>query len=105
LQLAAETGKGQGFLLRQPDCRSGPSWAAARICVKSAPWGPHPSALSAEADKNFGPTRRPLHVSLAHVRKGVRDSVIEVELVHETSDVPLVPQLANPATARRGAAG
>jgi protein ImuA len=67
-QLGAETGGGWGFLLRPPNCRATPSWAAARICVKSVP---------AECEES-GELRRRLRVWLARAHGRSRDAVIEL---------------------------
>lgn len=93
LQLAAETGGGLGFLLRSADGRSGPSWASTRIGVRPTPVGP-------EADD---PLRRRLRVRVERGQHAARASEAEVELAHETSHVPVVPELAGTAAVRRPA--
>jgi hypothetical protein len=111
LQLAVETGGGLGFLLRRPDCRSGPSWAVTRIRVSQ-----RRNAERGTRNENRNPAQHSpraldddslgwrLQLSLIRGRSGAREAEIEVELAHETSDVPVVSQLANPA-AMRSAAG
>jgi protein ImuA len=109
LQSAVETGGGLGFLLRPPNNRSGPSWAATRICVNGVNWraglrqrpvfyGPvfyGPKTRGADATPLATPREdslaRRLQVSLTH------GETIEVELEHEASDVPLVSELADSA--------
>src|SRR5262249_26319943 len=94
LQLGAETGGGLGFLLRPPNGRPAPSWAATRICVTSRS---HPEPLHM--------LRRRLHLHLSGGLCGTREAALEVELTHEASRVHLVPQLARPAEVRRSAIG
>jgi hypothetical protein len=94
LQLGAETGGGLGFLLRPPNCRLGPSWAATRICVTSKS---HPEPLHMLG--------RRLHLRLSGGLCGTREAALEVELTHEASRVHLVPQLARPAEVCRSAIG
>jgi protein ImuA len=70
LQLAAETGGGLGFLLRRPDCRSAPSWAAARMLVRPM------RAASDTPEWRF-------QVSLARGRNGAAEAAVDVELSGE----------------------
>jgi protein ImuA len=95
LQLGVETGGGWGFLLRPPKGQSAPSWASTRIGVRPIPFTP----LDGEREA----AERRLQVRLARGSLGTRDTVIEVELPHETSDVYLVSQLAYSAEAGRSA--
>jgi hypothetical protein len=106
LQLAAEKGGGLGFLIRPPACQAGPAWAATRIDVKaraglrerpvnSNARGAHTTPLAENCDS----LAWRLQLRLA------RGQTIEVELAHETCDVPLVSELADPGTARRPAVG
>jgi protein ImuA len=103
LQLAAETGGGLGFLLRRGK-RSGPSWAATRISVNGVCWraglrerpvihgakarGADATPLSTTYADSLA---RRLQVSLT------RGKMIELELEHEASDVPLFSELADSA--------
>jgi protein ImuA len=106
LQLAVEAGGGLGFLLRPAECRAAPSWGATRIGVK-------PRAEREVHRRPHAPREvsgRRLQVRLIRGPCGTRDTVIEVELSDElgelsdeTSDVHLVSELADPATAGRAA--
>jgi protein ImuA len=110
LQLAAETGGSLGFLLRRPDCRSGPSWAAMRIFrmlqTRNAERGMLP-VRNAECgmrneDRNTGEDSLGWRLQLSLIRGrnslqcGTRNSKCEIE-IYETSNVPVVSQLADPA--------
>jgi len=70
LQLAAETGGGLGFLLRRPDCRSGPSWAAARIMF------PKRDADRETRNESTDPRERHLQLMLARGRTNAREAGI-----------------------------
>jgi len=94
LQLAIEAGGGLGFLVRTPECHLRPAWAATRVYVTSLPGIGHPSS----------PGRR-LRVRVTRGLRGDREPVIEVELGHETCDVPVVPELARPVAKRRATGG
>jgi protein ImuA len=106
LQLAAEKGGGLGFLIRPPACQAGPAWAATRIDVKArAGLRERPvnsnarGAYATPLAENGDSLGWRLQLRLA------REQTIEVELAHETCDVPLVSELADPAPARRPAVG
>jgi protein ImuA len=88
LQLAVETGGEFGFLLRSPNGRSGASWAATRICVDRETT----TRRLCAAERLDDSLARFLHISLGY------SATVEVELEHETSDVPVVSELADPAT-------
>lgn len=94
LQLAAEAGGGLGFLLRPPALCDAPSRAAVRLRVSARP-GPGPPE----------PPSRRLNVELLHCRGTAAGATAELELDHETGDVRLVSQLADPALPPRVAAG
>ncbi len=81
LQLAVEAGEGFGFLVRQPAFRAGASWAA--TCIQVKPHAPREGSF----------TRR-LRVSVSRGHSGTRETEIELEISHETDDVPLVSELA-----------
>jgi hypothetical protein len=94
LQLAAEAGGGHGFLVRQPGCRSGASWAAARLCVTSVPTAEPALALG-----------RRFRVRVIRGQSVAREPVIELELDRDPCPVPVVPELARPVAARRATGG
>src|SRR5579871_86485 len=91
LQLAAETGRGLGFMLRSVNRRAMASWAPVRLRVRGVP-GPGPLQTIA----------RRLRVEALH-RGEMIDSSVELELGNEAGHVRLVSKLADPATARRKA--
>jgi protein ImuA len=91
LQLAAETGRGLGFMLRSASRRAMTAWAPVRLRVRALP-GPGPSQTIARRVRV-----EPLHGA------GKIESAVELELGNETGHVRLVSQLADPATARRKA--
>lgn len=87
LQLAAEAGEGFGFLVRPPKSRAGASWAA--TCIRVCPIPPSPLRRRGLGGRGFA---RRLRVSVTRGHRSTRE--IELELPHETDDVPLVPELA-----------
>jgi hypothetical protein len=90
LQLAVEAGGGLGFLVRPPGTPAG-SVVATRVVTEPLPT---PGA-------GLGLGRR-LRVRVTRGQAGVGEAVAEVELGHEPSPVPVVPELAGPvATGRR----
>jgi protein ImuA len=91
LQLAAEAGRGLGFMLRSATRRAMASWASVRLRVRGLP-GPGPLQTIA----------RHLRVEPLH-RGEMIESAVELELSNETGHVRLVSKLADPATARRKA--
>jgi protein ImuA len=93
-QLAAEAGGGLGFLLRPTQNRTGPSWAARQIGVRSVPASGRCDSLG-----------RRLKIWLARRHGDTSDLSAEVELDDETSLVPVVSELAHPASTGRAAAG
>jgi hypothetical protein len=91
LQLAAETGRGLGFMLRAAKRRALAAWAPVRLRVRGVP--------------GLGPLQtiaRRLRVEALH-RGEMIESAVELELGNEAGHVRLVSQLADPATARRRA--
>ena len=90
-QLAAETGRGLGFMLRSAKGRAMTAWAPVRLRVRGVP-GPGPPQTIA----------RRLRVEALH-RGEMIESVVELELGNEAGHVRLVSKLADPATARRKA--
>ncbi|MCE9531820.1 MAG: hypothetical protein K8T89_11955 [Planctomycetes bacterium] len=89
LQLGVETGGGLGFLVRRPGCESAASWGVMRLRVQSSP-GQHPRSAWR------------LRVSLL---RGRRESSVELELDHETRDVPVVSGMAAATTLRGPSSG
>lgn len=102
LQLAAETGGGLGFLLRRPDGRSGPSWAAVRIRARPQrnPQAPHDGSLGWRLQTSL--VRRAFQGGMRNAECGI-EILGRVETDYETGDVPLVSQLADPAAMRSAA--
>ncbi len=91
LQLAAETGRGLGFMLRSAARRAMAAWAPVRLRVRGLP--------------GLGPLQtiaRRLRVEALH-RGEMIESAVELELGNEAGHVRLVSQLADSATARRKA--
>ena len=92
LQLAAESQKVLGLLLRPPQARGEPSWAEVRLQIESLP-----STQTRDA--------RRFKVELLRSRRGVGRGTIEVEINEETHPVCLVARLARAeATSRPGRA-
>jgi len=89
LQLAAETGRGLGFMLRSATRQTLTSRAPVRLRVRGVP-GPGPLQTIA----------RRLRVEALH-RGEMIESTVELELSNETGHVRLVSKLADPATTRR----
>jgi protein ImuA len=89
LQLAVEAGEGLGFLVRPAASRAGASWAA--TCIRVCPVPPSPLRRGGLGGRGFA---RRLRVSVTRGHSGTRATEIELELPHETDDVPLVPELA-----------
>ena len=88
LQLAAESQRVLGLLLRPESVRKEPSWADLRLAVESLP-----SPESAEV--------RRLKIHLLRSRRGAGYGTVEVELHEETHPVHLVARLARPAAGTR----
>lgn len=127
LQLAIETGGGLGFLMRSPEHRGGASWAGTSVGVRSANAR---YVRGANAHNDFA---RRLLVSVTRGHSGGRvaeielelagvpalageDSTehrlkpglqreIELELLHETDDVSLFSELADPMANEFATAG
>jgi protein ImuA len=87
LQLAAEAGGGLGFLIRPPDARGSTTWAATRVEVAGVGGGVPGAGWR-------------LRVRVTRGQAGARGSA-ELELGHDASPVPLVPELAGPVANRR----
>lgn len=94
LQVGAEVGGGWGFLVRPPGHLEGTSWAATRVCVGPVPAAGDPAILG-----------RRVRVCVGRRGSGARAPTAELDLPHETSPLPLAPQLAGPVAVRRSAAG
>lgn len=111
LQLAAEAGEGFGFLIRPPGYRAGASWAA--TCIRVRPsvdvrsanvgggFGLRGESMYAAnyvrgANVHIGSERedfaRRLRVSVTRGHSSTRE--IDLELPHETNDVPMASELA-----------
>jgi len=90
LQLAAETGGGLGLLIRPSRAQAEPSWAEARLLVQPLP------ALSVSSGRR-------LQIKLLSCRGGTSGGAVEVEISHETGDVRVASQLADPTPLRRAA--
>jgi protein ImuA len=84
LQLAVEAGGGLGFLVRPGASQGETCWAEARLLVKGA-------ASTGRAWR--------LRVELLRCRGGSGGGAADVELNHETDDVPVVAELADSAGA------
>lgn len=90
LQLAAELGRGIGFLVRPAAARELPSWAEARLLVQGLPTPPQR-------------TGRKLRVELLRCRKGAGGKAVELDISHETSRLRLAASVAPPTSAKRAA--
>ena len=77
LQLAAEVGRGVGYLMRPAACRGEPTWAEGRLLV--------------EGMSTRGTGRR-LKVTSLHGQEA--RGTVELELCDETGDVRLAPRVA-----------
>jgi protein ImuA len=89
LQLAAEVGRGVGFLLRPIFFRDEPSWAEWRVLVEPLPTPEEASG-------------RRLCVTLLHSREGTGGGSVVLEVDDETGDVRLVPRLAGAKVRKSG---
>lgn len=83
LVLAAKTGGGLGVMIRPADCPA--SRAAVRLQISS----------QSSSAQSLG--RRRLLVRWLRGRSNLREATLELELDHEPSVVPVVPELAHPA--------
>lgn len=116
LQLAAEAGRTLGVLVRGASARGQPSWADVRLGVARAEGG----RGRAEGKKTPPSTfpLPPLQISLLHLRGGRSGGSVCVEIdeathevrevrdvvtYHDTHPLPVVAELADPATGPRPA--
>jgi hypothetical protein len=102
LQIAAEAGRGLGFLI-PPAGNTGTPWAAARVRVE-----PHAEREAYERSPHAlreDQLVRRLHVRVVRGQARSRETTAELELGHEAGDVPQAPQLAGPVAVRRPAVG
>ncbi|MGE3242667.1 MAG: ImuA family protein [Pirellulales bacterium] len=124
LQLAAETGGTLGVLVRGASARGQPSWADVRLGVKAGLriadcglWIERANPQSEIRNPKSSP-RRLLQVSLLHVRGGRSGGSVCVEIDeaahevreartlathHDSHPLPVVTELANPASGPRPA--
>ena len=99
-QLAAETGGSIGLLVRPTRVRGQPTWADVQLLVQ-----PRPTRTASVRSA----TQRRLRVELCYCRSGKAggrtemDFDFETGLIHETSALPVVAQLADSAAMARSA--
>ena len=117
LQLAVEAGGGLGFILRDPNDCSTPTWATTRLGVKKGTGTfsvPHEQKAGTGTSKTRSQSPffahadslgRRLRISLARGPRGTRETAIELELADETSDEHLVSELADPTAIGQRAVG
>jgi protein ImuA len=112
LQLAAQSGRTLGLLMRPVRVRGQPSWADVQIVVgRSRIESPGSSARAAALDLRSLTLRRRVHVHITRTR-GARPgghvifeiddaahTVHEAISTHDTHPLPVVTELADPATA------
>jgi len=92
LQLAAEVGKGIGFLMRSAKFRSQPSWAEMRLLVQPLP-------LVAASPSHA----RRMRIELLHCRSRTSGGAIDLEISDETGLVRLVAKVAGAKNPSRAA--
>lgn len=113
LQLAAESGRGIGHLLRPARVRGWPSWSYAQLLVEPRPArNAPPAGCGSAGGGSLGYARR-WRVELTRCHGLGRGGAVELELddltgairetIHETRCVPLASQLAHPTPHRRSA--
>jgi len=99
-QLAAETGGSLGLLVRPTRVRGQPTWADVQLLVQ-----PRPTRTASVRSA----TQRRLRVELCYCRSGKTGGRVEMDfdfetgLIHETSALPVVAQLADSAAVARSA--
>lgn len=99
-QLAAETGGSLGLLVRPTRVRGQPTWADVQLLVQ-----PRPTRTASIRSA----TQRRLRVELGYCRSGKAGGRVEMDfdfetgLIHETSALPVVAQLADSAAVARSA--
>jgi protein ImuA len=124
LQLAAETGGTLGVLVRGASARGQPSWADVRLGVEAglriSDWGLRIRKANPQSEirNPKSPPCRLLQVSLLHVRGGRSGGSVLVEIDeaahevreafpvakhHDPHPLPVVPELADPASGPRPA--
>ncbi len=99
-QLAAETGGSLGLLVRPTRARGQPTWAEVQLLVQ-----PRPTRTASVR----AATQRRLRVELCYCRSGKAGGQVEMDfdcetgLIHETSALPVVAQLADSTALARSA--